>query len=101
MISLFLKHKIFEVSINKFFDLVEDNFKSIPEISIGNKFKSISFGVGYIDTDREVFKTYTQCVITDVYSGIYLDKSVSLFNFTDGTGELVMGCNINDIRFER
>ena len=101
MIALFLKHKILEYSIDRLFKTIEGNFKTLPDISIGNTFRSISMAVGSHSDGFPIYKSYTDCTITSVYSGMYLNKPATLFNFTDDTGDLILGCTSNDIVFSR
>jgi hypothetical protein len=100
VLTLFLKHKILEYSINNLFKTIESNFKTLPDIYVNSKFKSITIAIGLLN-NIPAYTTYNDCTITSVYSGIYLNKPETIFNFTDSSGELIMGCTSSDIKFNK
>lgn len=100
MISLFLKHKLFEVCIDKVFTSLQNNFNNVPDISIGNRFKRITI-VDYGLDGTPNYKSYDNCEIKDVYSSHYLGEAVTLFNFITDEDDLILACDLTAVKFDR
>lgn len=101
MISLLLKHKILEFSIDQFFKTIESNFKNTPDRVVGDKFKHITVYPYDRGDDINRKTCYDRCEIVDMYSDIYLGIKMTIFKFTTGNGDHIMACSKDDIIFDR
>lgn len=95
MISLLFKHYIGEWCINHVFDSIKHNFSDTSPIAVGNTFREI------VITTGPLIAHHKNCVITDVYSGTYLGKETTLFNFTDSTGDRIYCCDFFSVKLNR
>lgn len=100
MISLFLKYAIIELSIDKFFKSINGNFKTVPDICIGSKFRKITIRCVEPHSGIPVLQTYNHCEITSILTSIYLNEKIELVTFVDDLGNPIM-CNRDNIIFKR
>lgn len=95
MIKIVAIHKLFEVALDALFNALSDNFTHHKLLKVGSRYKSIIIKRQYVD-DIIDNKHYTNCVIMYVYEGKYMGSPTTIFDFTTGNGDLVMGCTLFD-----
>lgn len=100
MIHLLLKHKILEYSIDIIFKNINSNFKSLPDISTGNKFKSIGVKYKSVSNIPDI-EYYYNCEITSVLTSIYLNRKVKLFSFSHAGGSDMLSFSEDNLIFYR
>lgn len=95
MIKIVAIHKLFEVALDALFNALSDNFLYNKTLMVGTRYSSIitlrqsTTGLGH-------YQQYTNCVILHVYEGKYMGSPTTIFDFTTGNGDLVMGCTLFD-----
>lgn len=98
MIKELLRYKLIEICLNTIFEKIGSNFKQHTQISIGDHFSRIVVD----DSSRygeELKREYVNCTITAVYHGELFNKAVSIYDFIDSSGCVIMSCSQWDTKF--
>ena len=92
MFKIIIYNIICEIGLAVLFDNISKNV-NIKSIKCGAFYKKITVRLDNSPNPDALSQAYYDCTITQVYNGKYAGQPVTLFNFTDRTGDVIMACD--------
>lgn len=93
MFKVIIYNIISELGLAVLFDNLAKNI-SLKKLNKGDFYKKITLRMAGSPNPDAQLQHYYDCTISDVYNGKFAGNSITLFNFTDRTGDMIMSCDL-------